>query len=147
VVELRRIRGALAVFIAGLVLSGITAFPLQHELDMLARWCDNDWIVRVHDGVTATYAAYPFMGYGTDWLALGHIVIALFFVPVWRDPLRYVGNFHIGLLACALVPVVAFVCGPLRGIPFWWRVIDASFGLFGAIPLGCALRWTLRLRP
>lgn len=23
----------------------------------------------------------------------------------------------------------------VRGIPFWWSVIDMSFGLFGVIPL------------
>jgi len=34
-----------------------------------------------------------------------------------------------------LVIPFAFVFGGLRGIPFWWRLIDCSFGLFGFIPL------------
>jgi len=27
------------------------------------------------------------------------------------------------------------VCGPVRGIPFWWTLIDMSFGVFGVLPL------------
>lgn len=33
-----RIRVWLAVFIAGMALSGLTAFPLQTELEVLTRW-------------------------------------------------------------------------------------------------------------
>lgn len=29
---------------------------------------------------------------------------------------------------------------PLRGIPFWWSLVDMSFGVFGAIPLLLAYR-------
>jgi hypothetical protein len=32
------------------------------------------------------------------------------------------------------------ICGPLRGIPFWWRIIDCSFGLLCLPPLLFALR-------
>ena len=35
---LRRLRVILAGFIIGLVLSGLTAFPLEWELNLLARW-------------------------------------------------------------------------------------------------------------
>lgn len=34
----RRFRFVLGLFIAGLVLSGITAYPLLHELELLAQW-------------------------------------------------------------------------------------------------------------
>jgi hypothetical protein len=27
------------------------------------------------------------------------------------------------------------VCGAVRGIPFYWRLIDISFGVIGVIPL------------
>jgi len=29
----------------------------------------------------------------------------------------------------------ALVFGPLRGIPFFWRLIDCSFGVVGIVPL------------
>ena len=34
---LSRFRLILGIFIVGLVLSGVTAFPLSHELDLMAR--------------------------------------------------------------------------------------------------------------
>ncbi len=36
---------------------------------------------------------------------------------------------------CAGVVPLALICGPIRGIPFWWSLIDISFGVFGVIPL------------
>jgi hypothetical protein len=32
-----------------------------------------------------------------------------------------------------------------RGIPFWWRLIDCSFGIFGTIPLWLCLKWKREL--
>ena len=32
-------------------------------------------------------------------------------------------------------PFLALICGPIRGIPFWWTVIDMSFGIIGIVPL------------
>jgi hypothetical protein len=37
------------------------------------------------------------------------------------------------------------VFGGIRGIPIWWRLIDCSFGIFGAIPLLLARRATKQL--
>ena len=145
--ELRgRIRLLVSCFIAGLVLSGLTAFPLLQELNLLVRWVGTSgdlafWIQRVRDALAATYRDYPFLGYGTDWLAFGHLVIALFFVGLWRDPVRNIFTLRAGLIACAGVIPLAMICGAIRGIPLYWRLIDCSFGVFGAIPLW----WTLRL--
>ncbi|MEO7318610.1 MAG: hypothetical protein ABIZ56_06455 [Chthoniobacteraceae bacterium] len=146
----RRIRVLVACFIAGLVLSGVTAFPLLHELNLLVRVLGADgalagWVLRVRDALAATYRDYAFLGYGTDWLAFGHLVIALFFVGVWRDPVRNIFTLHAGLIACAGVIPLALICGPIRGIPFYWQLIDCSFGVFGAIPLWWTLRLTRRL--
>ena len=55
-----------------------------------------------HDGLDATYAAYPFIAYGTDWLAFGHLIIALFFVGPMIDPVRNVFVLRAGWWACAL---------------------------------------------
>ena len=153
-----RIRMIVAVFIIGLVLSGVTAFPLLYEMSLLGKMLGINavvepssysglhfWIATVWKGLRETYAHYPFIGYGTDWLAFGHIVIAFFFVPVMADPVRYRGNLLCGLWACALVIPLALICGPIREIPLYWRLIDCSFGVFGAIPLFYVLRLSDRL--
>jgi hypothetical protein len=40
---------------------------------------------------------------------------------------------------------LALICGPIRGIPFYWQLIDCSFGFFGMIPLLLCLRDVGRL--
>jgi hypothetical protein len=156
---LLRYRLVLGAFIVGLVLSGVTAFPLLHELDLLARMLGIPadaqpsslsglafWIATVRDGLRATHAAYPWMAYGTDWLAYGHIIIALFFVGPWREPVANAWVLKVGLVACGGVILLAMICGPIRGIPFYWRLIDCSFGVFGALPLLYCLKLTAQMR-
>ena len=146
--HLRRIRCWLAVFITGLVLSGITAFPLDAELSWLASilhagWLQPiseftgllPWIERVKDALRITNAIYPFLAYGTDWLAFAHLVIAIAFVGPYIDPVRNKWVITCGLIACAGVIPLGLIAGPIRGIPFPWRLIDCSFGIFGSIPL------------
>lgn len=145
---LRRIRFWLGIFIAGLVLSGVTAFPLQSELGWLVSVLHTSgprpvaelihllpWVERVHEGLVATNAQYPFLAYGTDWLAFAHLVIALAFVGPYLDPVRNKWVVTFGLMACGAVIPLALIAGGVRGIPFGWRLIDCTFGLFGAIPL------------
>lgn len=154
----RRVRAWLWVFIIGLVISGVTAFPLVLEVDILARLIGASgppesypdggvrwWIALVRAALHATDAQYPLLFYGTDWLAFGHLVIALFFVGPLRDPVRNVFVLRAGVAACVLVWPLALICGPLRGIPFWWQLIDCSFGVFGLIPLLLCLRDIRRL--
>jgi hypothetical protein len=148
---LKKIRIAIILFMIGLVASGLTAFPLLTELRFLKRIFESaalvgisdaphTWILSVHDGLAQTYAKYPFVAYGTDWLAFGHLAIAIFFIGPLRDPLRNVWVIQAGLVACALVIPTAVICGALRGIPFFWTLIDCSFGIFGALPLVYAFR-------
>jgi hypothetical protein len=40
-----------------------------------------------------------------------------------------------GMIACIAVFPLAFICGPIRGIPFFHQIIDISFGFFGFILL------------
>ena len=154
----RGIRLTLGIFIASLVLSGLTAFPLLAELNLLCSWFGlsptaspasytglSHWLLLVREGFANTYAHYPFIAYGTDWLAFGHIVIALFFIAPWREPGRHLAVLHMGMVACFLVIPLALICGPLRGIPFYWRLIDCSFGVLGVVPLWVALRLGRRL--
>ena len=156
---LRQIRLAISVVILGLVLSGVTAFPLLHELNLLSTILAGDsrdpaahgglvhWILTVREGLEVSYGKYPFIAYGTDWLAFGHLMIALFFILPWRDPARYEGVLKVGIAASLLVIPLALVCGPIRGIPFWWRMIDCSFGVLCLPPLGFALRKIRQISP
>ncbi|WP_030767442.1 hypothetical protein [Streptomyces sp. NRRL F-2664] len=130
-----RIRAWLIVFVICLVLSGLTAFPLVSEVRWGNALVDNVWLRRVGEGLERADADYPFLLYGTDWLAFAHLVIAVFFYGVYRDPVRNIWIVEAGMIACAGVVPLALICGPIRGIPFWWSVIDISFGVFGVIPL------------
>lgn len=158
---LRRIRWLVGLFIAGLVVSGATAIPLESEAAWLTRvtgaremvvetnpgatpaWAA--WLCRVEDALREINRKHPFIAYGGDWLAFGHFIIALAFVWAWREPVRNRWLFDFGLITCALVIPWALVFGELRGIPFWWRLIDCSFGLLGALPLWLARRAARRL--
>lgn len=143
-----RFRIMMTLFIVGLLVSGITAFPLLTELRMLASWLGladatstsghqglGYWILTVKLGLEDMYARYPWIAYGTDWLAFGHIVIALFFVGPLLRPKEGRSVIYAGMAACVLVIPLALICGEVRGIPLYWRLIDCSFGVFGIIPL------------
>ena len=144
--RLKRIRIFIIGFIVGLVLSGLTAFPLTWKLNILVnRFGQGDgglatWLRTVHQGLTETDAKYPFIAYGTDWLAFGHLVIATAFVGPLRDPVRNKWIIEWGMIACIAVPFLALIAGPIRGIPFGWRLIDCSFGVVGFLPLWFVLR-------
>jgi hypothetical protein len=140
--HLRRIRFSLAFFIFGLAVSGVTAFPLERELKMLARFTAaypdsglNHWFVIVRDALIATNAQYPFLAYGTDWLAFAHIVLAVAFIGPFLDPVKNIWVIEFGLIACVLVIPLALIAGGVRGIPLGWRFIDCSFGIIGILPL------------
>ena len=137
---LTRVRLWLVLFVTGLVVSGVTAFPLEAETRLLARVLDGDWFDRVHEGVAQTNLDYPFMAYGTDWLAFAHLVIAVAFWGPIRDPVRNVWVVQFGMIACAAVVPLALIAGAVRGIPWGWRLIDISFGVVGIVPLLFALR-------
>ncbi|MCX5194061.1 hypothetical protein OOK31_09145 [Streptomyces sp. NBC_00249] len=139
----RRIRAWLLLFVVCLVLSGLTAFPLVTELHWANSLITNDWLRRVGDGLEQADAQYPFLLYGTDWLAFAHLVIAVFFYGVHRDPVRNIWIVEAGMIACAGIVPLALICGPVRGIPLTWSLIDMSFGVFGVIPL-LALRRTIK---
>jgi hypothetical protein len=148
----RRVCCLVWVFIIGLFLSGATAIPLATEVGELVNLIGANsssppgrWLLLVRDALNDTQMHYPFLFYGTDWLAFGHFVIALAFVGALRDPVRNRWLFDFGLIACALVLPYAMVFGGFRGIPLWWRLIDCSFGVFGAIPLWLCRRWTMEL--
>jgi hypothetical protein len=142
--HIRAIRLWLSIFILGLILSGVTAFPLERETDWLTNLLAAHpvlptgivlWIDRVHQALLDDSIRAPFLAYGTDWLAFAHLVLAVAFIGPFIDPACNKWVLQFGVIACAAVPLLAFIAGPIRGIPLPWRLIDTSFGLFGAIPL------------
>jgi hypothetical protein len=154
---LRRIRRWTLFFIVGLVISGATAIPLVTELNWLVKltgaralletpastnapaWAA--WLVKVQATLQEIDNKHPILFYGTDWLAFGHFVIAIAFIGALRDPVRNAWLYDFGLIACLLVIPFALVFGAVRGIPFWWRLIDCSFGVVGFIPLWFCRKW------
>ena len=142
--ELRRkIKSMIVFFMMAVVGSGITAFPIKTELEhargfiRMYHW-DNafsDWIEKVYIGVGETDGKFPFIAYGTDWLAFSHLVIALAFIGPLRDPVRNIWVIQFGLMACIAVFPMALIAGEVRGIPLFWRMVDCSFGLIGGITL------------
>ena len=151
----RKIRGLLLFFVVGLVVSGATAIPLETELKLLVQLFGAEggvpspglsgWVLHVRDALVETNTRFPFLAYGTDWLAFGHFVIALAFLGPLRDPVKNIWVLEFGMIACVLVVPFALVMGGVRGIPFGWRMIDCSFGVFGIVPLGFCRRLVQQL--
>jgi hypothetical protein len=143
-----RIRILVIFFIVSLVIWGITAFPLETEIKILSGILGilpdtppeaysglRYWIAIVNEGLIQTNQHYPFLSYGTDWLAFSHLVIAVAFIGLYIKPVRNKWIIYFGMIACAGVIPLALICGTIRGIPLYWRLIDCSLGVFGFIPL------------
>ncbi len=142
------IRICLWIVILGLFISGITAFPLQSEIEWIARLLNiparvdpesldafRGWIARIREALEQTNLHYPFLAYATDWLAFAHIMLAILFIGPLRDPVRNRWVIDFGVIACGGVVILAMTAGPIRGIPVGWRCIDCSFGLIAIVPL------------
>ena len=155
---LRKIRFLVLFFIFALVVSGLTAFPLLTELKILSSFLGIDshlppaaysglrhWIATVYEGLSRMNEQYPFMSYGTDWLAFAHLVIAVAFIGLYREPVRNKWLIYFGMIACAGILPLALICGSIRQIPFYWQLIDCSFGVFGLIPLYLLHVWVKKL--
>lgn len=150
------IRICLGVVVAGLLISGVTAFPLREELTLgsevlhaagAASWAPGlaGWVDRVADALVVTGEEFPFLAYGTDWLAFAHVLIAVAFVGPLRDPVRNIWVTQWGLIACAGIVPLALIAGTVRGLPLGWQLIDISFGIVAALPLTVAFVPTRRL--
>jgi hypothetical protein len=71
--------------------------------------------------------------------------VPLAFVGALHDPVRNRWLFEFGTLASLAVLPWAAIFGCVRGIPVWWRVIDASFGVAAFVPAWLGHRWTGQL--
>ena len=148
---LKRIRLCIWIIIIGLFVSGVTAFPLETELRWLAGHSAHFpaamqyWLLRVSRALQAENLQYPFLSYGTDWLAFAHLVIAIAFIGPLRNPVKNIWVIQFGIIACLLIFPLAFIAGPVRQIPLYWRFIDCSFGIIGIVPLLIAHYYTRQM--
>ncbi len=150
----QKYRVVLGGFIFGLLVSGLTAFPLQWELGLLFGWIEPhreqfpgafEWISRVKVGIDQTAAGFPFLFYGFDWLAFALVMMAAAFVGPWREPVRNRFVLEWGMFCCAAVFPLAFICGPIRGIPLGWTFIDCAFSIVGFPPLFLCWKWSKQM--
>ena len=134
-------RALISLFIICLVFSGITAFPIEAELrianDHLHFFPEfmREWINSVYQAIHTTNNDFPFLSYGTDWLAYAHLAIAVAFIGPLKDPIKNIWVIQFGMIACLMIFPLAFIAGHIRSIPFYWQLVDCSFGVFGFILL------------
>ncbi|AEW01197.1 hypothetical protein A4D02_32765 [Niastella koreensis] len=137
----KEIRAWIIFFIVSLLLSGITAFPVETELGWVYSWMPaqhsslSKWLHTCYQAIKSTNEQYPYLAYGYDWLAFAHIVIAIAFIGPINDPVKNIWIIEFGCIACLAVIPLAFIAGPIRHIPVYWQLIDCSFGIIGLIPL------------
>jgi hypothetical protein len=148
---LKKIRFLIIFFMIMLILSGITAFPVETELIWLLQHPTlvpefaQDWLQHVYNALLETNAKYPMLAYGFDWLAFAHIVIAMAFIGPLKDPVKNKWIIDWAILACFAVFPLAFIAGPIRHIPMFHILIDCAFGVIGLIPLFICKRWINQL--
>jgi len=133
---MKTIKRLLLLFMVCLFISGLTAIPVEPQLDFLLQHLEKGtalytWIDKVLTSYREVNSAYPFLLYGYDWLAFAHFVLAILFIGPYKDPVRNTWVIQFGMIACVLVIPYAFIAGHFRGIPIGWRLIDCSFGVFG----------------
>ncbi|MDB5209155.1 MAG: hypothetical protein JWR72_4230 [Flavisolibacter sp.] len=133
---MKAIKRLLLLFIVALFISGLTAIPVDAQLDFILKHSGlkagyYDWIEKVLTAYREVNEKHPFLLYGYDWLAFAHFVLAILFIGPYKDPVKNIWVIEFGLIACALILPFAFIAGHFRGIPIAWRLIDCSFGVFG----------------
>ncbi|MCF8298194.1 MAG: hypothetical protein K9J13_11660 [Saprospiraceae bacterium] len=152
--NLKRAKLMIWIVVFGLFMSGVTVWPALFELKTAVRfiWGNveatnslHSFLLQVIEGLESTGANYPYLMYAYDWLAFAHIVLAILFAGAIRDLVRNKWIIQCGLIMCALVPILAIICIPVRGIPFYWFWIDAAFAPAAAIPLWIALRDIIKI--
>lgn len=67
------------------------------------------WVDRVAAALADAGARYPFLAYGTDWLAFAHLIIAVVFLGPLIDPVRNIWVIQFGVIACAGIIPLALI--------------------------------------
>ncbi|MGQ7855455.1 hypothetical protein ACUN24_14575 [Pedobacter sp. WC2501] len=131
----------ICTIIVGLAISGLTAFPLETEMAYLVKRSETypislkTWLRTVYQAIKTTNLRYPFLSYGTDWLAFAHLMLAVLFIGPLKDPVKNKWVIDFGMICCVAIIPLALIAGNIRQIPIFWQMIDCSFGILGIIPL------------
>jgi hypothetical protein len=136
--EEKQIKILLAGYVIALVISGATGMIVPEGILWLDKTIPSTWTTIyqwIHYVHLQIQASPKFLLYGFDWLAFAHYVIAMSFYGVWRDAVRNKWVIEWAMLSSIAIFPLAFVMGYLREIPFWWQLIDCSFGVVSLIPL------------
>lgn len=146
--SLTRAKLMLAIVAFGLFMSGVTIWPAIPELKT-AVWIVwgntpptgtlHAFVLKAIEGLEYMNANYRFMLYGYDWLAFAHIGLAILFAGAIRDPVKNIWVVQCGLILCILIPILAGICIPIRGLPSIWFLFDFIFAPGAGIPLLIAL--------
>ena len=146
-----KIRCSIIFFMVALIVSGVTAFPVETELqwllqhpNLVPRFATN-WLQTVYSALQDTNTKYPMIAYGFDWLAFAHIIIAMAFIGPLKNPVKNIWIIEWAMLACVAILPLAFIAAPIRHIPLFHVIIDCSFGIVGILPLFICRRWILQL--
>lgn len=146
-----RVRLCIWIIIIGLFISGVTAFPIETELAFFVKHQPDSpstlthWLNKVYLAVKDVNTRYPFISYGTDWLAFAHIMLAILFIGPLMHPVRNIWVVQFGIIAAVLIFPLAFIAGSIRGIPFFWQCIDCSFGAITLAVLLPCHKWIKQL--
>ena len=133
----------------GLFISGVTVWPAIPELKMGVKILEaigepvgelQKFVVKVIEGLEVVKRDHHFLMYGYDWLAFAHVCLAILFAGAAKDPVLNKWIVQCGIIMCCLIPVLAGICIPWRGIPWFWFLFDFSFAPAAALPLLIALR-------
>lgn len=143
----RRVRIILIFFLFGFIASGLTAFPIRWEVAYFNRLIGANtfmehlyppmaqWISHVHNGLMNISDKQMFIFYLTDWLGFAYILIGVAFLGPLRNPVRNIWVIEWAIVLFLVAIPLIFVSGSIRAIPFFWRLIDCSFGLVGILLL------------
>lgn len=148
----KKIRVLLLITIFGLIGSGLSAFPLQAELNFMLQFRQQlppnlvAWFEKVSMAISETADKYPLVLYGYDWLGFAHILIALAFIGPLIDPIKNQWVVIWGMVASALTILMALVAEPFREIPFFWSMVDAAIGAGAFLILWICNRWINQLK-
>jgi len=105
-----------------------------------------EWIGVLNLSVNDTYQKYPAIAYCMDWLAFAHVFVGLSLLGAIKNPVQNVWAIKTAILTCLLMVPFAFLSGSVRGIPFYWCMVDSSFAVLALIPLSLAMHSINKLK-
>lgn len=99
-----RCQMCICLIITGLILCGITAFPIETELSILVQHSVADslmgnWLNSIYQAIRFTNQHYPYLNYGTDWLAFAHLILAFLFVGPLINPVKNIWVIQFGIVS------------------------------------------------